>query len=86
MEKLPEHVKQTKIHFDHLPERIQAATHAGVKGKHLRAVTVLGAPFYDAINRPSADHHMHLPQPSIAASSTATPWHVLCIYFWVHHS
>ena len=42
-EKLPEHVKPaSRVHFDNLGERIQAATHAGVKGKHLRAVTILG--------------------------------------------
>ena len=42
-EKLPKHLRPSRVHFDNLPERIQAATHAGVKGKHLRAVTILGA-------------------------------------------
>lgn len=41
-EELPAHVKQSRVHFDNLGERITAATHAGVKGKHLRAVTILG--------------------------------------------
>jgi hypothetical protein len=41
-EKLPEHEKPSRVHFDNLGERFQAATHAGVKGKHLRAVTILG--------------------------------------------
>lgn len=42
-DKLPDYVKKSRVHFDDLPNRIKAATHAGVKGKHLRAVTVLGA-------------------------------------------
>lgn len=47
VEKPPEHEPLGKFHFDDLPNRIQAATHAGVKGKHLRAVTVLGTPQFD---------------------------------------
>ena len=41
-DKLPEHVKPSRVHFDNLGERFKASTHAGVKGKHLRAVTILG--------------------------------------------